>query len=152
MRVLVVDDAHDVIVGLVTARYDTYDVVVLDIMLPGIARSADLGADERSDEVGEPHRQQPADHVAEHRAAGRPVAEAGARPSPVSARARPHGDRGDPQPQRDAGESVIVSSGSIAPTVKATIEAPGGVPGVGELVGVDAELDVGVRGRGRRAR
>ena len=49
------------------------------------------------------------------------------------------------------GGSRIASSGSIAPRVKASAEETRGCQGLTSVVLVDAQLDLEVRGRGRRA-
>ena len=49
------------------------------------------------------------------------------------------------QTRRSGANSVIVSSGSSAPSVKDEHRGEGGVPGAGEVVRVDAELGLGVR-------
>ena len=43
-----------------------------------------------------------------------------------------------------AGNRMIVSRGSSAPTVNASHRRPGGVPRVGQVVRVDAQLGLGV--------
>ena len=75
------------------------------------------------------HGQQSADDVADDRAADRPVAEPGARP-PGEREGAAATETAVTQSRSGAGESVIVSSGRIAPTVNATIDAKAACQGL----------------------
>ena len=97
-----------------------------------------------ADAVGDRHREQPARDVAEHGRRGATVAEPGA--GPAGERQRDQRRPTTVTPTRPpGGVSMIVSSGSSAPTVKDEHRRPGGRPRVGEVVGVDAQLGLGVR-------
>ena len=86
------------------------------------ALQLDRGADQGTDAVGHRHGEQPADDHVRSSAAVRPELPSRALTSPVNARASDDGHDGHRHPPASGG-STIASSGSSAPTVKATIDA-----------------------------
>lgn len=104
------------------------------------------GAKERADGVGDGHRDDAACDVTDDGWAYRGVAEKGTDPTACDERDE-HGHDGDSQApavgwQHD-GEQRQQGAGREGDEAR-----PGGVPGVGEFVRVDAELDTGVGAQG----
>ena len=113
--------------------------------------SADAAADREPDQVGDGHRDQAAGDVAEHGTARRSLAEAGTG-KPVSASATITDDDGHREPGCRRPTRQDREQRQQRAHREREHRGPGGVPRVGEVVGVDAELDLRVRARGRRAR